>query len=478
MIRPIVDNQLNPMVNPLTEQTPPRSGLQVDADLQERGNQVLTDKLCKRMLWALFLLLYVPILYHRGWLLPPDIGIDFPTYLQGARVTFVEGRTPFGLHAFDGIPGFTGGKVQPYVYPPPSLLAFWPLAKLSIANAGAAFLVVSHLSCLGCIWLILFRLTPLPGDPRRRSLVLAVALIYMLSVNALPDTFGNGQVNFIALLFICLALAAYRQRSSEWLIAAPLSIAILLKTYPVFLLALLFFRKRYRAVMLTCALFIAFTALAFVVLPRSVWHSWFVEVVPLGAYANNSFPAAFCWNQSINAFVMRLFQENYFSRAPLYYPALAKPVATGLALLVMGVTLFYSYRATKASNLENGRDEEIAAFLLMTYLVAPLSWDHHLVYIFPAAVLSISLLISGNVRKTAAVAIAGSLLLIAWRFPIDRLDIVTGWWTLLMSAKLYPVVFLWLFFIQKLRLSRNNPASIPAISRSNSSLDSAEANLA
>ena len=438
------------------------------------NKRVFTPQNSNRLLWALFFLLYLPILYYRGWTLPFDVGIDYPSYLQAARMVFLRGKTPFGLDVFNGIAGFGGGKVQPYIYPPPSLLAFWPLAKLQLADARTAFIVLSHLCFLGSVCLILFRLTPLPKDQQARELTLGVFLIYILSVNAVPDTFGNGQVNFIVLFFICLAIAAFRKGSSAWLIALPLSIAILLKTYPVLLLLPLLFRRRYKAILFTCGFFAAFTAVAYAVLPRSVWLSWFVEVVPLGGYANNRFPAAFCWNQSINAFVMRLFQENYFSRAPLYYPSLAKPVAIGLALLVIGVTMLYSFRASRAIDPEAGGDDDMAAFLLMTYLVAPLSWDHHLVYILPAAVLAISLIISRAVRGSMAVIVAASLLLVAWRFPVDRLDIVTGWWTLLMSAKLYPVVLLWLFFIRRLSKSRTNPVSSDGASQKFSVLKSAE----
>lgn len=440
------------------------------SELESHSGAVLVDTLSRRTLWALFLLLYFPLAYYRGWTLPVNIGIDYPSYLHAARVTFIEGRSPFGLNVFDGIPGFQGGKVQPYIYPPPSLLAFWPLAKFSIPHAQAAFVIASHLCFLGSLWVILFRLAPLPEDKKTRDLILAVSLVFILCVNGVWDTFGNGQVNFIALLFICLALAAYRQEASDWRIGLPLSIAILLKTYPVLLLLPLFFRRKYRAVTLTCVSFAIVTALAYLVLPRDVWHTWFIEVIPLGGYANDKFPAAFCWNQSINAFVMRLFQENYFSKAPLYYPYLAKPVATGLALLVIGVTALSSYRASRASDPKEGRDEDIAAFLLMTFLIAPLSWDHHLVYILPAAILAITLLFTRKVSRTWGIVLTGSLLLVAWRFPIDRLDIVSGWWTLLMSAKLYPVVILWWFFVtrrhqdsQTAQLSTSSSATRPTL---------------
>ena len=86
----------------------------------------------------------------------------------------------------------------------------------------------------------------------------------------------------------------------------------------------------------------------------------------------------------------------------------------------------------------------------MIYLIAPLSWDHHLVYVLPAAILAIRLLITRAIQGKLAVVITGTILLMSWRFPVDRLDLVNGWWTLLMSAKFYTVVALWVFFINRL----------------------------
>jgi alpha-1,2-mannosyltransferase len=422
--------------------------------LGAESNLAITDVRSKRFLWALFAFFYIPLIYYYGCILPPSIGIDYPSYFHAARFVFIEGKIPYGLDAFNGITGHIGGKVQPYIYPPPSLLAFWPLAKLSTENARLAFLTASHLAYLSSIWLILFRLTPLPRDERLRAIVLGLSLIYMLCSFSALDTLATGQINFVALMFICLALAALRQKAPSWQIALPLSIAIVLKTYPVLLLLPLLFRRRFRAIIYTCFLFAAFAAFATLVLPAHIWRSWFIEVLPLGGYANNRIPAAFCWNQSINAFVMRLFQEEYFSKAPLPYPLLAKPVATALVSLVIGATVFFSFRASRQLTRETRGDEDIAAFLLMIYLIAPLSWDHHLVYIFPAGVLAISLLGSGQIQGKSSVIIAAALLLLAWRIPIDRLDITRSWWTLLMSAKLYPVIVLWLFFLHRLHKMR------------------------
>ncbi len=417
------------------------------------NSPVLAGRSFQQILWGVFLFFYLPATYFFGWGLLSTAGIDFPSYYYAARLTFVEGRSPYGFGAFFMLPADPGRTVQPYIYPPPSLLAFWPLARLSLAEARAAFFVASHLCLLGAIWLMLTKLMPFSREERVREITLLVGLVYLMCFDPSFANLGLGQVNVAVLFFICLALAALKKDAPDWEIALPLAIAILLKTYPVLLLILLFFRKRIRAAVLTSVFFGAFTALAALVLPGKVWHSWWVEVIPLSGYANNGIAAAYAWNQSLNGFVMRLLLPNSFSPTPLNYPFLAKPMATLLAAVLVGVTLFYSFRASKRSGYKLQEGDEVAAFLLMIYLIAPLSWDHHLVYILPAALLALKLIIEGSTSGKAAVVLGTALVLMAWKFPLDSPAFMHGWWTLLISTKFYAVMVLWIFFINRLRRS-------------------------
>ena len=416
----------------------------------------------RQLLLGLFLFLYIPIAFHYGWVLLDGVSVDFPSYYHAAHLAFVEGKTPYGFSAFDAASAAMGRKVHPYLYPPPSLLAFWPFAKLSLTHAQAAFLAASHLCFLGSIWLMLAKLTPLPGDHRLRDLTLGAGTVYLLCFDPALATLGLGQVNLIALFFLCLALAALKREAPAWCIALPLSVAILLKTYPVLLLALLLFRRRFREILLTCVFFGMFAAITTLVLPIEIWTSWFKEVLPAGGYANNQISAAGPWNQNINGFVTRLLLANAFSEAPLAHPFLAKPVATGLALLVVCVTLFLSFRLSRRDDHRECADDEAAAFLLMIFLIAPLSWDHHLVYILPATLLVISLIMNGATSGTTAMLLVVALGLMAWKIPFDHPALMRGWWTLLISIKFYPVIVLWLFFVMRLlRPQRAVPARFP-----------------
>jgi hypothetical protein len=423
---------------------------------------VVSHRASRAWLVALFIFLYAPFAYQYGWQLVPGGSVDFTTYHYAAVMAFKMGVSPIGHGAMDAASAQMAAHVHPYVYPPPSLIAFAWLAPFSFGTGKALFLLLSHLCYLAAVWIILRRLTPLPADDRLRDLTLAVAVVYLLLFDPAMVTLGVGQVNLIVLPFLFLALAGMRSGAKPWLIALPLSIAILLKTYPAVLLLPLLFRGQWKAIVLTCGFYGVYAAAAALTVPWEVWPAWFTDVLPNGGYTKAIGAAAAPWNQNINAFVCRLFLENPWGEAPLRFPAVAAPLANVLGLTVLGATAWFAFRETRRNPGRTMGDAEIAAFLLMIFLIAPLSWEHHLVYILPAAVLAIAVLIKGEVRGAAAPLLLAALFVIAWRVPLAELPLRHGWWTLLISLKFYAAAALWVFFLHRLRTGAATIASLPA----------------
>ncbi len=378
--------------------------------------------------------------------------VDFPSYFYAAHVTFVDRGDPYLGEAFETLSREIGQKILPFIYPPPSLLAFAPLAYLSYPAAKGTFTAVSAAAYLASIWLLLTQLTPFPESHTRRRIAMVIAAGYLAVYHASIDSLRIGQVNHLVLLFLCLTLVAMRARNAPWRTALPLSIAILLKTYPALLLVPLLLRRRYSEIILTCLFYgvIAFSAAA--VLPHALWTSWLFNVVPGGAYGTVSVFAD-PGNQNINAFVNRLFLPNPFCDAMLSNPQLAKPIATALALLAFAITVLTAVRYHRRQKSDVGKDDEIACFLLLIFLVAPLSWNNHLMLILPAALLAISAVVAGNLRPAIAVSVTIALLLLAKGINFANPAIARGWWTLLISIKFYAVVLLWAFFVSRLYLA-------------------------
>lgn len=422
---------------------------------------------------AVFCFFYIPLIYWSGWGLHAKQVFDYPGYYIAAHDVFVDHTSPYGFDAFDSYAEAFGRWMPPYVYPPPSILAFWPLTLFSFGNGFVVFTLISHLCLLGCLWLMIMRLSPLPQQPLVRTVFICFATAYVLCSDAVRITLDLGQVNLIVLFLLCASFIALQERSSNWRIAAPLSIAILLKTYPLFLLILLVTRRRFKAAVLTLAYLAAFVALAVVVVPSYVWSSWLTEVVPAAsgtkelAFLFSHTPLNFAWNQSIGGFLKRLLGDTLWGHSPLLYPGFASPLTKIVDALVIGVTSFVGFRFYKRRGPVDGIAEDTAAFLLMMYLVSPISWDHHLVYILPAAVLALGYVVEERVRGKAVFGLAMILCLLAWRIELDASLFQKYWWTLLGFPKLYAVAALWVFFLVRMARASSGVAeesSIPVMS--------------
>lgn len=413
-------------------------------------------RLLRALPWALFLFLYLPMVYWSGFALKANWVLDYPSFYVAARLALVEGSTPYGFGALDDYSIAMDRWLPPFVYPPPSLLAFWPLTVFRLEHAFVLFTIVSHLCLLGTMWLILTRLISLPEQRQLRTLALCLCVGYMLLSDAVPATLNLGQINIIAGFFVCLSLTALVEDKPAWRIALPLCLAILLKTYPVLLLILLVTRGKYRAAALTVGCYGLFVAAAAVLLPAEVWTSWRTQVLPAAVVSKDEAVlfshsnVSFVWNQSITGFFTKLFGDRTQTKAPLYLPGLATPVAHFFSAALMALTSWLAFRAWRRGPRIGNALDDIAAFLLMVYLVAPVSWDHHLVFVLPSAVLALTLILNGAARGRTGTVLAIALCLIAWRMNLDLPLFSKHWWTLLASLKFYAVMALWVFFARRL----------------------------
>ncbi len=147
---------------------------------------------------------------------------------------------------------------------------------------------------------------------------------------------------------------------------------------------------------------------------------------------------------------MRLIAPSEFAASPINLPAFAKPVITALAVLLSAVTVALSYLGSRTGTRNSSWDDQMSAFLILIFLIAPLAWDHHLVYILPALAVVIGRLLNGSLTGTWAACLTVAVFVIAWKIPIDLPSLHNGWWTLLASLKLYAAVLLWIYFVSRL----------------------------
>ncbi|MFN2476936.1 MAG: glycosyltransferase family 87 protein [Chthoniobacterales bacterium] len=397
----------------------------------------------KALLWLL-IFAYVPFLFAHGIACLTEPAVDFPPLYSATKAVFDQHASPYGENAFAEQALALGRPVPPFIYPPPSLLVFFPLHWFSYDTAKALMLVVNHLCFLVAIALLFRRLFRDEFARAPTQLTAALVLIYLLLFDPAVVTLHLGQVNLLLLVCITLMWIALRRSGSAVAVAIPLTFAIVVKTYPALLVGLLVLRKRPKAAAYTLGFFALACAASYFLLPHGIWSDWLTKVMPAG---DNAHPGP--WNQNIRAFVARTFVPNGFSEPLFAAPSLAKPLIYLLSLGVALPTLWASVRCWRRPHSPRQIDFQMSLYLLMIFLIAPVSWEHHFVYLLPTLVLLILMLLNGEVHGQWKWIVALALCLIAWRLPITAPWLTKGVATLGISAKFYPAVALWLFFLTR-----------------------------
>jgi len=150
--------------------------------------------------WPLFVLLAIMgvrffILYGWNHLAFPNA--DLPSFYAASIQVFRHGASPYD---FQKLAGLMQEQVYPFLYPPPSLLLYSPMALFSYAHVRVAVLLLNHLSVALVLWLIPFRLMKL--ELRRDAAMLALLFVYVLTFNPIVETGQHGQVNLLLLLLL------------------------------------------------------------------------------------------------------------------------------------------------------------------------------------------------------------------------------------------------------------------------------------
>ena len=194
------------------------------------------------LMLLIFALLYLQFIFVYGWEYRNIPNVDLPSfYVAGARF-FRYGESPYDLASMRLFMSQDARYVYPFVYPPQSLLLFFPLSELTYEHARLAVLLVNHLVFLALMWMIpahLLRLWP------ERALAFALCVLYLLTFSPVAITLNHGQVNIMLLACIVLFWLFARRRYA-FLAGFFLALAILLKTYPLVIIPFLLLIGRWR----------------------------------------------------------------------------------------------------------------------------------------------------------------------------------------------------------------------------------------
>jgi hypothetical protein len=362
-------------------------------------------------------------------------------------------QSPYDLSVYKDIEQSTGYRIHPNLYPPHYYLFYSPFVFFSYKNAQNIMYVMNHIMVLFFIYLFIFKILNFRSIPDRHAWILPLFLLYVVAFFPLLSTLLHGQQNVIIICLICLSWYALKRNFSSALIALPLSIAIILKTYPLVLLPLLVLKRRYKAAVLTVIFSLVVSSVSFLVLPEGMWSDWWNEVRPSGGYGKaprGLFSPAFVDNQNINAFSSRLFLDTEFSKPLLRSETAGLIVPYVLSFLVLVLTCLSVYISTKLDS-KKFIDLEFSLFLLFMFLVAPLSWVHNLVFILPAIIIGVHhfLLEYENYVSLKCVAVLVCALILGLNIPFNYLwgVKIQGMMTLAVSVKFYAVFLLWIILL-------------------------------
>lgn len=413
----------------------------------------LRDGSAMRALVALFLLFYLPFIFSSGYHLIHTKSVDFPSFYFGAQHAFKDHLSPYGANVFASDAHALHQKVYPYLYPPPSLLAFYPLIHFPYQTAKVLMIVINQVMLWLFAYLLFARLLSLDLRTARGTSAFAFFVAYVLSYQPIADTLFNGQINLIVTTLIMMSWVSAREKRSDLWIAVPLVAAIILKTYPILLLPVLLFMGRVRAAIATVIGLALVTALAYVVLPHVVWSDWLLRVAPTGGYGSiplGLFSPAATQNQSLNGFFTRLLAPNKFTDTVLNHPGWIKPLGYSTAAVVLSIT--YAAGLRWRAVRRDAVDVAFSIVLIAMFVVAPLSWIHHAVYVLPAAIVLLQrawLRSKSLVLGTIALL---SALVLAWDLPFDypSLHAHPAILVLLVSYKLYGALILWAIGVRQL----------------------------
>ena len=409
----------------------------------------------KLILALLFLFIYIPFVSNHGFRTVHNKNIDLPSFYYATDIAFNQHGSPYEYGSWQPIQSQLNQKVFPYLYPPSSLLLLAPYSWFSYSGLKMIVLVGNHLCVLLLIYLLLFRVFAgaLPqatsdgtDQGLMRWLLLPLLLLYTLQYNPLAVTVGHGQINLVVLVLFCLFWLALRARKNPWLVGIPLAAAIILKTYPILFLPLLLIRRKYRIAAFTSLYVGAMVVLSVLVLPGKVWSDWIHLVLPTGGYAQspgNIFSPAIPWNQSLNGFAARTFLHPTY--AVNLNPALARIIPYLAAVLIVLTLVLLAIKLTRRHETRYVNDEFVLV-LLSIFLIAPLSWEHHLVFVLPAAMLALIHLTTGKTPIKIMIPVGLAIGLMAWPMPYIYEISERGAMGLLVSIKLFAVAVLWIYF--------------------------------
>jgi alpha-1,2-mannosyltransferase len=302
--------------------------------------------------------------------------VDLAVY-RSAGQSLLHGRPLYGY--LTPVP-----QLLPFTYPPFSALVALLLAAIP-ARAANWVWTLGSLAVLGWLVLVAFRPLVRRFPVAQRPLVVAAALGAMAWTLPVRDCFRFGQVG-IFLAALCVLDCVLPK--TRWPRGMLIGIAAAIKLVPGVFIPYLWLTGRRRAAVVATAWFAGLNVATVIAIPQAskdYWTGALFDSNRLGNNANTS-------NQSLRGIVMRLF-----------------PGTVGSMLWVVAVVIvaIVGYRWARSASLSGYEVRAVAIVGLLSVLISPVSWIHHLAGWVPIAIGVV--LGNGRDRRRVMYAVLGTV---------------------------------------------------------------------
>jgi hypothetical protein len=169
--------------------------------------------------------------------------IDFPVYYSAGR-SLISGRSD--LYS----PDFAQGQVMDYRYVPFFLIALIPLWLLPYSLASYLWYLLSVLQIAGCVWAAHKGV----GAFQTASKIWIVAALAVAQYFVMILHYGNAHLLAVFLLFASFYFAL---REKDVMAAILMSLSIIIKLTPIFVLPYFALKKKWKFLFLVCTISIA-----------------------------------------------------------------------------------------------------------------------------------------------------------------------------------------------------------------------------
>ena len=317
------------------------------------------------------------------WMLHPfvrkwDLG-DLAVYRAAGRA-IVHRHSVFGSYVHDQL------RVPlPFIYPPFAAMLFAPFSWVTEKTGNLAWTAATILLLAAVVRLCFAPLLQRFG--RAAPIALVVTLGAVAALSPVEDHLRFGQVG-IPLMAVCL-FDCMTERP-RWPRGALIGIATAVKLVPAIFIPYLWLSGRRRAAKVATATFGVCTLLGLVATPGDSFDFFTSKIFEPTS-------PTFFTNQSLEGILQR---------------AIGGPWRV-IWLAAVIVVLFYGMRAAAESSRHGDELRGVAIVGLVSVLVSPISWIHHLVWVIPVLGVIVG---AGRDRKRVALAFLVAAVFVA-RLP-------------------------------------------------------------